>query len=121
MQKKTIVLTVLTFLLLIFSITYAQDTNFSGTWSTTWADSTQSTKMELFQRGNQVTGTYKFQNGTIQSYVTGNTLQGTWYQRGNNHNGTFEFTLSPGGNSFRGVWRSGNQGPWAGEWNGVRM
>jgi hypothetical protein len=67
-------------------------------------------------------GSYEgFNPGTVSGGVSGNVNSGTWHQPGNPpKNGTFKFTLSPGGKSFSGEWAydTGGCGSACG-WNGT--
>jgi hypothetical protein len=95
--------------------------DFSGTWSTTWGDSTEVTKAWVAQNGNLVRGSYDHKGGEFQGYVDGNTLSGSWYQSVNKGSGTFRWTLSDDGKSFQGKWRNGTSGDWQKDaWRGVK-
>jgi inhibitor of cysteine peptidase len=89
--------------------------DWAGTWSTNWEG------MVLHQSGNEVSGTYTWEQGTIVGTVTGDKLKGTWSQAGNNRAGDFEFTISDDCKSFTGPWRYGSEGGWVGDWTGTRV
>lgn len=94
--------------------------DFSGGWTTTWGNGASVTNMALNQYGDQVSGEYAYRGGKISGIVRGNVLSGTWVQS-DGAKGHFQFAMSPDGNSFRGRWRNGFQGPWSRDaWNGTR-
>lgn len=82
--------------------------NWSGNWDTSFG------KIFLKQHGQQVTGDYK-DVGTITGTIQGNTVKGTFYNKGSK--GSFEFTLQ--GNTFKGKWGWGNKLD-GGQWNGTK-
>lgn len=90
----------------------------TGTWSTNWGT------MQLVQAGNQVTGTYVYDNGHITGTVSGNVLTGQWSEAPSysppSDAGDFEFVMGENCNSFTGQWRYGSSGGWSGHWYGSR-
>lgn len=93
--------------------------DFSGIWDTRWDSGKQTTQLTITQSGNEVTGKYTYQGGKVEGTIKGDTLSGTWVQK-DGAKGTFIFTLSENGKSFKGKWRNGSSGAWAGEWDGTR-
>jgi hypothetical protein len=99
------------------------DLNWSGTWDTNWGT------MHLTQSLGKVTGTYDYDDGKIEGYISknlsGNILVGTWSEYPSyappDDAGDIEFTMSSDGNSFTGQWRYGSSGDWYGDWNGTRI
>jgi MscS family membrane protein len=70
----------------------------------------------MTQAGDRVTGTYPLYNGRIDAKVVGHQLIGEWIEsQKSERRGRFEFTLSPDGASFAGMFESGE---W---WNGTRI
>lgn len=107
--------------LLLVVTANAQAANFAGRWNTIWGNGTATTNMTMTQHGNQVAGNYAYRGGAIVGVVSANVLRGSWAQN-DGARGTFEFRLSPDGQSFQGRWRNGTSGPWAADsWNGVRQ
>ncbi|MDM8546394.1 hypothetical protein [Candidatus Venteria ishoeyi] len=115
-------LVTMSFILSLFMNTTAQAVaDFSGNWSTTWGKGSLISNMILQQSDSSVNGSYTYQGGNISGKVQGHVLMGTWYQQDNGARGTFSFTLSPDGQSFKGRWRNGASGPWLKDvWNGVK-
>lgn len=93
--------------------------NWTGIWDTNWDT------MELFQEGNQVTGTYQHDSGRIAATVSGNNLTGTWSEAPSynppDDAGDVELTISADCNSLWGQWRYGSTGGWSGDWTGTRL
>lgn len=89
---------------------------FQGVWTSTFGE------MRLRQVGGRVTGTYTFQDGTIEGRVTGNVLRFWWLERASGGRGAGSLTLAEDGESFAGRWNSGDD-PDAGgsEWTGRRV
>ena len=83
-------------------------TVWSGNWDTDFG------KIFLKQNGNLVTGDYR-DLGAINGTVEGNTLKGTFYNKGTK--GSFEFTIN--GNKFIGKWGWGTKLD-EGKWNGTK-
>jgi hypothetical protein len=107
-------------------------TAFAGKWDTYWFDiwgNQRYSPMLLTVSGTDVTGRYRYADatcggtthGTIDGQVSvdGYVLTGTWSEicLDQSYGGTFEFRLSPDGNSFTG-W--GKWPLWESSWNGVR-
>ena len=92
--------------------------DWSGTWSTTYG------MMHLTQTGNQVTGTYAYNNGHIVGTVSGNVLTGTWSEAPTysppDHAGDVQFTISSDGKTFSGHWRYDSSGSWT-NWTGTTI
>ena len=103
--------------------TTTSDLNWSGTWDTTWGT------MYLTQSLGKVTGTYDYQGGNIEGYISknlsGDILVGTWSENPSyapsDDAGDIEFIMSPDFNSFTGRWRYGSSGDWYSDWNGTRV
>ncbi len=89
-----------------------------GTWEGAW--NTNYGVMTLLQTGNHVTGTYTYSGGSIDGTAAGNTLTGTWDQKGSGTHGKFVFTLSADGNSWTGLWGYNDETPTRTNWNGTR-
>jgi hypothetical protein len=93
-------------------------TSFTGAWNTDYGTLT------LVQEGEQVTGEYSHDGGTIEGTVIGNVLKGTWSEAPTRQPpddaGEIEFQLNPQGTSFTGRWRYDSSGEWKG-WNGKLM
>ena len=97
--------------------------NWSGTWDTSWGT------MYLTQSLGKVTGTYDYQGGKIEGYISknlsGNILVGTWSEHPSyappDDAGDIEFIMSPDSNSFTGRWRYGSSGDWYSDWTGTRV
>lgn len=95
----------------------------AATWTGTW--NTNYGRVVLTQAGNIVTGTYLFCSGHLHGTVTGSTVRGRWGQRfpcdgAREGSGRFEFTMTPGGDAFRGHWNYASQRAWYLPWTGVR-
>lgn len=84
--------------------------DFTGTWdpSSSGAWGTYGQFMRLTQSGNQVTGTYDYQHGTIKGTVSGLTMTGTWAEEPTygppSDAGPIKMTMALDGNSFTGSW-----------------
>jgi MscS family membrane protein len=89
--------------------------DWSGKWDSRWRGG--GATLELTQTGDRVTGTYALYNGRIEAKVVGGRrLKGEWIESQKvERRGKFEFTLSPDGDSFAGMFESGE---W---WNGTRI
>jgi PGF-CTERM protein len=121
-MKKTILSVFIVWMIMISGSSVAAQESYcdwTGTWDTNWDE------MELVQIGNQVTGTYVYDNGKIVGVVSGYTLTGTWSEAPSynppNDAGDIELTISPDCNSFTGNWRYGSTGDWSGDWTGTRV
>lgn len=92
--------------------------SFNGAWDTDYGTLT------LAQEGENVTGEYSHDGGTIEGTVIGNVLKGTWSEAPTHQPpddaGEIEFQLDPQGISFTGKWRYGSSGDWT-TWNGRLM
>lgn len=51
---------------------YYPHTNITGNWKSNWTD------FVFLQKGNKVTGYYRYQDGIIQGSMNGNILKSTW-------------------------------------------
>jgi len=97
--------------------------NWSGTWDTNWGT------MYLTQSLGHVTGTYDYQGGKIEGYIsknlTGDILVGTWSEEPSyappDDAGDIEFIMASDFNSFTGHWRYGSSGDWYSDWTGTRV
>ena len=88
--------------------------DWSGKWDSRWRGG--GATLEMTQSGDRVSGVYPLYNGRIEAKVVGRQLIGEWIEsQKTERRGKFEFTLSPDGNSFAGMFESGE---W---WNGTRM
>jgi len=88
--------------------------DWSGKWDSRWRGG--GATLEMKQNGDRVTGSYPLYNGRIEAKVKGRSLEGEWIESQKvERRGTFEFTLSPDGKSFAGMFESGE---W---WNGTRI
>ena len=89
--------------------------SWEGEWDSNWGH------MVIAQNGNQVTGTYTFENGIISGTVSGNTFTGTWSEAPSysapNDAGDLILEMDANGKSFSGRWRYGSSGDW-GDWTG---
>lgn len=95
------------------------DTNWGGTWNTTWG--TSLIPARITETNGQIDGTYEHKNGVLRGTsktVNGVViLEGTWSQSDNK--GWFKFTLNDDKTSFTGEWGYFMK-PKAGNWNGTR-
>ena len=99
------------------------DLNWSGTWDTSWG------MMYLTQSLGKVTGTYDYDDGKIEGYISknlsGDILVGTWSEYPSyappDDAGDIEFIMSSDFNSFTGRWRYGSSGDWYSDWTGTRV
>jgi len=98
--------------------------DWSGTWDTNWGT------MHLTQSQGKVTGTYSWDDGKIEGYISknlsGDMLAGTWSEEPSyappSDAGDFEFIMAPDFNSFTGCWRYGSSGEWEDcDWTGTRV
>ena len=93
--------------------------NWSGTWNTNWGE------MIVTQSGDQISGTYTWDNGKIEGTITGNVFSGTWSEAPSyappDDAGDMELTISADFNSLTGKWRYGSSGEWDGSWEGSRI
>ena len=88
----------------------AEAPSWTGGWDTRWRDG--GARMELTQRGDQVTGSYPAYGGRIDGKVAGRELHGQWTE--GQRNGGITFILSTDGRSFMGRF---DNGQW---WTGGR-
>jgi len=103
--------------------TDTETADFTGTWdpSSSGAWGTYGQFMRLTQSGNQVTGTYDYEHGTIKGMVSGRTMTGTWAEEPSygppNDAGPIKMTMALDGKSFTGSWeydRPEGGGGWIG-------
>lgn len=106
---KTSVLT--TILILIFGQQLLSQT-LIGVYNTDFSELT------IYLDGNNVTGTYKHENGRIEGVLNGQTITGNWYQ--SNGKGKFVFEFSADFSTFQGKWGYDNAVP-SEVWNGNRI
>jgi len=94
-----------------------------ASWQGAW--SMEGYRLRVTQQEQWVFG--KYPNGRITAKVVGNgLLVGTWSKEPTHHPpedaGDFEFRLASDGNSFKGRYRYGIEGPWATDsWDGQRV
>ncbi len=93
--------------------------SWTGTWGTNWND------MILLQSGNQVTGSYSYNSGTITGTVIGNTLSGRWDETPNgpktkHYSGDFIFFMDDSCNGFTSKYNHDDDPDWKTNWTGWR-
>lgn len=87
--------------------------NFTGSWESNFG------VIIMTQTGTTVSGTYSHDVGSLTGTVTGNVLKGTWVE--SDDKGTFTFTLSADGKSFKGSWKETEPDPGqGGGWDGKK-
>lgn len=88
-------------------------------WTGQWNDMVS--VITMTQTGSKVTGTYPHHQGRLEGTVSGSVLSGDWIEFDNN--GTFIFTLSDDGTSFRGTYTvtAGVGTGEVGDWSGSRI
>jgi hypothetical protein len=94
------------------------DIDWTGIWETNYG------KVELYQTGNIVNGSYGIKQGKIEGVVLGDGLSGKWSEAPSyappNDAGEFVIHMDQSGSSFEGMW-------WKlaplieKEWNGSRV
>jgi len=91
--------------------------NISGEWNT------DEGKIVFNQEDNNVTGIYKFGDARIEGTLSGNILEGNWYEAPTyecpNDKGRLIFEFDSRGNIFEGKWSYCENEPTR-TWNGVR-
>jgi hypothetical protein len=100
-------------------------------WAGSWKSSFGAMRLDV--DGATVSGTYAYCGGTLTGTVSGGTLSGTWKEdpsatscerRGGDAptSGAFAFTMTGGGNAFRGRWTyaGGKKDRNGDAWNGER-
>lgn len=105
---------ILLFSLLLVSISAMQAQNqlpWQGTWSSDFGE------LRFQQSGNKVYGDYA-NVGTLEGYLSGNILKGTFDNKGKK--GRFEFSLSADRKRLSGKWAWGTATP-SGAWNATRL
>lgn len=85
--------------------------SWTGVWNTSY------NRMTLTQNGNQVTGSYEYNNGTISGTVSGNVLEGRWQEGANG--GRFRFAIAADCKSWSGGWAYNDNPPGATGWSGT--
>ncbi|MFA6108559.1 MAG: hypothetical protein WDA75_07315 [Candidatus Latescibacterota bacterium] len=97
--------------------------DWTGVWHTNWG------RMLMWQDGNQVRGTYDWEDGRIEGHVEGDRLYFIWREEptyaGQTDAGPGYLDMSLDGQSFSGAWGLGEQMSWstmiiAGGWDGTR-
>jgi alkaline phosphatase D len=86
--------------------------NLAGAWTTNFG------KLTLTQDGDQITGEYEHDGGTLRATLSGRVLTGTWSEIGKR--GPVSITIEEGGNSFHGTWRYEGAAS-GGSWFGLRL
>ena len=95
-------------------------------WGGSWA--TDFGTLTITQQGNQVSGSYAYNNGGAQiqgqmsGQVIGNHLDFAWEEGpGGAGSGHGSFIMSADGSKFEGTWGQGESRTSGGNWNGKRM
>jgi hypothetical protein len=92
------------------------NTSWDGAWKTDWGD------MQISSTGPNASGTYSTGNGRLTGIINGNVFSGTWSKSPSyaapNDAGSFLFTMSSDGLTFKGDWKY-SVCPWSANWNGV--
>jgi hypothetical protein len=114
----------LTLVIVVVLSSQAVGCNWSGGWNINWGlwdGKDHSNTMTLTSTGgNGFSGTYDWHGGQITGKVVGDRLTGTWIEN-DNMDGTFDFTMNAGCQSFSGTWAyshggdPGNGGYWDGK------
>jgi hypothetical protein len=90
----------------------------SGVWNTNYG------RVVLQQDGANVKGTFQYETGTIEGTITGNVLDGTWFDDPTYEcpidKGRLRFEFSSTGNSFTGFWGFCEE-PLTENWSGVKL
>jgi hypothetical protein len=96
----------------------AQSCDWTGVWNTTYG------WLELRQSGQDVIGSYDFDQGRLIGTVTETGLVGTWSEAPTyfppDDAGDVELNFTDDCNGFEGRWRYGSSGPWWTDWNGSK-
>ncbi len=96
----------------------AQSCDWTGVWNTTYG------RLELRQAGQDVVGSYDYDQGRLVGTVTETGLVGTWSEAPTylppDDAGDFELNFTDDCNGFEGRWRYGSSGPWWTDWNGSK-
>lgn len=95
----------------VYLITRRGTRTFAGKWSATFGELT----LEI--RGNRVSGTYPQSEGVIEGILIGDKITFTWIEHGSS-SGKGWWMLSDDGESFTGMWGSGDEEPnrtWTGK------
>jgi hypothetical protein len=96
----------------------AQSCDWTGVWNTTYG------RLELRQAGQDVIGSYDFDEGRFIGTITEAGLVGTWSEAPTylppDDAGDAVLNFTDDCNGFEGRWRYGSSGPWWSDWNGSR-
>jgi len=101
-----------TLAILLLTCYFGFSQNTSGVYSTDFKE------MTLSQSGNNVTGTYKHNNGRVEGTLNGRTLTGLWFQ--DNGKGKFVFEFNSDYSGYTGKWGYNDAAPSA-KWNGTKL
>ena len=86
---------------------------FTGTWKTNIVD------LFLTQSGNEVSGSYAYEGGTLKGLITGNRLDYAWTQT-NGKKGKGYFIISDDGKTISGRYGYNDDNAVGGEWKGEK-
>jgi hypothetical protein len=96
----------------------AQSCDWTGVWNTTYG------WLELRQSGQDVIGSYDYDQGRFVGTITEMGLVGTWSEAPTylspDDAGDFVLNFTDDCNGFVGRWRYDSSGPWRTDWNGSR-
>ncbi len=103
----------------------AEEEGFTGEWDSTFGI------LRIVASGNRVQGAYEFCAGMVSGTINGELLEGTWEEDTSAcedpesaarvvADGTFSFTLDPGGDTFTGYYETTGS-PERNEWTGNRI
>jgi len=96
----------------------AQSCDWTGVWNTTYG------RLDLRQSGQDVIGSYDYDEGRFVGTITETGLVGTWSEAPTylppDDAGDFVLNFTDDCDSFVGRWRYGSSGPWWTDWNGSR-
>lgn len=96
----------------------AQGCDWTGVWNTTYG------RLELRQSGQDVIGSYDYDQGRFVGTITETGLVGTWSEAPTylspDDAGDFVLNFTDDCNGFVGRWRYDSSGPWRTDWNGSR-
>ncbi|MBI4670367.1 MAG: hypothetical protein HY741_01690 [Chloroflexi bacterium] len=85
--------------------------SWTGVWNTSY------NRMTLTQNGNQVTGSYEYNSGTLSGTVNGNVLEGRWQE--GTKSGRFRFVMAADCKSWSGGWAYNDNPPGSTGWTGT--
>ena len=86
----------------------------TGTWKTNVVD------LFLTQSGNEVSGSYDYEGGTLKGIITGNRLDYTWNQT-NGKKGKGYFIISDDWKTISGRYGYNDDNEGGGEWKGKKV